>query len=163
MNNSIERLIDGINTVLRSDVIPRLTDEYAIGQAIAIIDLLNNLKLRIDWDVAPLRAQVEAQIALAHGLRALLAAADNLPSMPDADLLVRASTGRELEQQRNRIEAWIGQMLHWLAHENPHGHAEAQALIEQYMKIQLRSELNLTARQMFAEISRGSDKSAQPQ
>ena len=46
MNNSLDRLIEGVAATLRSDVIPNVTDAYARGQAIGVIDLLNNIAPR---------------------------------------------------------------------------------------------------------------------
>ena len=43
MNNSLDRLIEGITATLRAHVIPNVTDAYARGQAIGVIDLLNNI------------------------------------------------------------------------------------------------------------------------
>ena len=54
MNNSLERLIAGIMATLRADVIPNVTDAYARGQAIGVIDLLNNIAPRLEWARAPL-------------------------------------------------------------------------------------------------------------
>jgi len=54
VNNSLERLIAGIIATLRTDVIPNVTDDYARGQAIGVIDLLNNIAPRLEWARAPL-------------------------------------------------------------------------------------------------------------
>jgi uncharacterized membrane protein (UPF0136 family) len=43
VNNSLDRLIGGIIATLRAHVIPNVTDGYARGQAIGVIDLLNNI------------------------------------------------------------------------------------------------------------------------
>ena len=56
MNNSLDRLIGGIIATLRAHVIPNVTDGYARGQAIGVIDLLNNIAPRLEWARAPLAA-----------------------------------------------------------------------------------------------------------
>ena len=81
MNNSLDRLLEGIATALRIDVIPRLNDEYATGQALAIIDLINNIKLRVDWAVPPLLTRATFQRALIDELESLLA---DCPERPKA-------------------------------------------------------------------------------
>ena len=53
MNVSLERLIEGIIATLRTDVIPNVSDAYARGQAVGVIDLLNNIGPRIEWARAP--------------------------------------------------------------------------------------------------------------
>src|SRR6185436_14536898 len=49
MNNSFPRLIDGMCATLRSEVLPRLDDEFARGQVFGVINLLNTLKVRASW------------------------------------------------------------------------------------------------------------------
>jgi hypothetical protein len=61
MNNSFERLIDGMTVTLRSEVLTRLDDEFARGQVFGIINLLNNMRLRADWSVNFLQQEVNAQ------------------------------------------------------------------------------------------------------
>lgn len=60
MSNSLDRLIGGIIATLRTHVIPNVTDSYARGQAIGVIDLLNNIAPRLDWARAPLRSGCRA-------------------------------------------------------------------------------------------------------
>jgi hypothetical protein len=49
MNNSLERLTEGIIAALRTHVIPHVADAYARGQAIGVIDILNNIAPRLEW------------------------------------------------------------------------------------------------------------------
>jgi aminoglycoside phosphotransferase (APT) family kinase protein len=53
------RLIEGIIATMRSDVIPHVADSYARGQAVGVIDLLNNIAPRVEWAQAPLARLVE--------------------------------------------------------------------------------------------------------
>ncbi|MBL8582260.1 MAG: hypothetical protein JNL61_08550, partial [Rhizobiaceae bacterium] len=60
MNIALSRLVEGIIATMRSDVIPHISDPFARGQAIGVIDLLNNIAPRVEWSQAPLLAAVES-------------------------------------------------------------------------------------------------------
>lgn len=49
MQNSIERLCEGLAHALHHDVLPRLTDSYARSQVTAAIEILGNLSTRVAW------------------------------------------------------------------------------------------------------------------
>ena len=49
MQNSLERLFEGIATSLREDVAPGIEDPYARAQVSAAIELLGNLAVRVEW------------------------------------------------------------------------------------------------------------------
>ena len=78
MNISLERLLEGIIATLRTDVIPNVSDAYARGQAVGVIDLLNNIGPRIEWARAPVAA------AIAEKRELLRKVAELLPDMPSA-------------------------------------------------------------------------------
>ena len=60
MTNSLERIFDGIIDALQSRVIPKIQDESARGQAYGALDMLRNLKPRVEWAVGPLQDDVDA-------------------------------------------------------------------------------------------------------
>ena len=62
MNIPLYRLIEGIIATMRSDVIPHVSDSYARGQAVGVIDLLNNIAPRVEWAQAPLARLVQAHL-----------------------------------------------------------------------------------------------------
>ena len=143
MNNSLDRLLDGIAAALRRDVIPRLDDEYATGQALAVIDLINNLKLRVDWAVPPLLARATAQQALIAELDSLLAVCPDRPAAGQA-LNALPADGR-----------WIGAR----PFEPCQATQTAQAAISRHVRAELRRDMALTPRPLFAEIARGNNAS----
>ena len=51
---SLERVLEGIAATLRTDVIPKVTEEHARSQAVGVIDLINNLAARVEWARDPL-------------------------------------------------------------------------------------------------------------
>ena len=63
MNNSLNRLIDGIVIALEREIIPRVDDAYARGQAFAVMDLLRNMRPRLQWSREVTLAQVALQEA----------------------------------------------------------------------------------------------------
>ncbi len=72
MNNSFPRLIDGMCTTLREEVLPRLDDEFARGQVFGVINLLNTFRARADWSAGFLLAQIAAQQQALDSVAALL-------------------------------------------------------------------------------------------
>ena len=49
MQNSLDRLFEGIATSLREDVAPAVEDPYTRAQVSAAIELLGNLAVRVEW------------------------------------------------------------------------------------------------------------------
>ena len=75
MNNSFARLIDGMCATLRTEVLPRLDDEFARGQVFGLINVLNTFKTRADWSAGFLLEQIAAQQQALDAVRSLFAAA----------------------------------------------------------------------------------------
>ncbi|MDB5826742.1 MAG: hypothetical protein JWQ73_962 [Variovorax sp.] len=177
MNNSLDRLLDGICAALRRDVIPRLDDEYATGQALAVIDLINNLKPRLDWAVPPLVERARSQQALVAELDRVLGAGGSGRPRFDAALDSLPVDGRGLQALCDRLDAHVGATVRWLGAAGPvttadpmngsgppadpaqHGEAAdaARAAISRHVHAELRRDMALTPRPLFAEIARGTD------
>ncbi len=49
MQNSLDRLFEGIATSLRETVLPAVDDPYARSQVTAAIELLGNIGARVQW------------------------------------------------------------------------------------------------------------------
>jgi protein involved in temperature-dependent protein secretion len=58
MQNSLERLFEGIATSLREDVAPAVEDPYARAQVTAAVELLGNLAARVEWRADLLREEI---------------------------------------------------------------------------------------------------------
>jgi len=161
VNNSLERVLNGIAEALRRDVIPRLDDEYATGQALAVIDLINNLKPRLDWAVPPLLARAAAQQTLIKELQELLAGLPDCP-LNGEPLSPLPVDGCSLQALCDRLDGLIGATVRWIGARRPgfcHATETAQAAISRHVHAQLRRDMALTARPLFAEIARGNDAS----
>jgi hypothetical protein len=161
VNNSLDRLLNGIAEALRRDVIPRLEDEYATGQALAVIDLINTLKLRLDWAVPPLLERAVAQQTLMAELQELLGDLPDFP-MTGQPLSPLPIDGRSLQGLCDRLDGLIGATVRWIGARPPgpcQPTQKAQAAISRHVHAELRRDMALTARPLFAEIARGNDAS----
>jgi hypothetical protein len=160
MTNSLERIFDGIIEALQSSVIPAIQDESARSQALSVLDMLRNLKPRVEWALGPLQDDVVQQLTLLARLTALT---DRLapppPGAPSDTGLPSRPTAAEVEPLRDRLDQYLCDVLRW-ADENrdrlPPGRAEEiEAAIRDQQRVRLRREVKLTAPPLFGEISRG--------
>jgi hypothetical protein len=155
MNNSFARLIDGACATLRTEVLPRLEDEFARGQVFGVINLLNTLKVRADWSASFLLQQLAAQKAALDGVAALLdePASPALPvSTPIAELLAMRDEGnRRISTMLARLDAQDATLV-------PGAMAQAEALLRQAMRAEVEIELRNAPRPLFAEMSSGHER-----
>jgi hypothetical protein len=174
MNNSLDRLIGGIIATLRTHVIPNVTDGYARGQAIGVIDLLNNIAPRLEWARAPL---AEAVAERRNTLRAVHA---HLPQAPAggpewSDQALACAGSSELAAERDRLDGEIADLIAWThetletnetpgngAHGAPADIAAAMALLRQHVRDELKREMKLTKKPLFAEISKATGSGDNP-
>ncbi|MDB5577850.1 MAG: hypothetical protein JWR80_3026 [Bradyrhizobium sp.] len=150
MNNSFERLIDGMVESLRRDIIPATQGEFVRGQAFGVIFLLESLKRRASWSPAFLGEQVAALTELREALDAIVPP----PGMPRLLPIGDAS-----EAARDTGDGEVAALIDWLAH-NPC--RAASAAIDCYLTRQIRHELTTSAKPMFAEISLGREQEEAP-
>lgn len=155
MNNSLERMIEGMAATLRKEVIPHIGIEFARGQAFGVIYMLNSLALRASWSPEFVGEQIAAQLALRDALAPLLANTDapGLPQIADTALGTKA-----LEAVRDDNESRICALILWhgTAALNADKAAAIQTALRAYMDRQLKWELQTSAKPMFAEMSSGS-------
>lgn len=155
MNIPLERLIEGIVATLRTDVIPNIADGYARGQAVGVIDLLNNIRPRVEWARGPILDAVSQKNEL------LSRVGDLMPelSSPVAGEAVIAMSAAELSLERDRLDAEIGDVLARI-HETSDGtdaRRQALGLLRQHFHDELTREMKLTRKPLFAEIASGGD------
>jgi hypothetical protein len=162
VSNSLDRLIGGIIATLRTHVIPNVTDDYARGQAIGVIDLLNNIAPRLEWARAPLLEAVAERRSAIRAVRALV------PEAPGganglSDQALAAATSAELAAERDRLDGEIADLIAWTHSGAACGDvAKAIALLRQHVHDELKRDMRLTKKPLFAEISKatggGQDK-----
>ncbi len=155
MNISLERLIEGIVATLRTDVIPNVGDGYARGQAVGVIDLLNNIGPRIEWAREPIIEAVSEKTAL------LRKVADLMPELAPAATITSPLTmsAAALSAERDRLDAVIGDVLaaiHDGVGEREAGR-QALGLLKQHIHDDVAREMKLTRKPLFAEIASGTD------
>ena len=160
MTNSLERIFDGMIEALHTRVIPKIQDDSARAQAYGALDMLRNLKPRVEWAVGPLHDDVAAELALARQIAALLEGASAAPKAPTEDLETTSRlTAADLEAMRDRLDRHLCEVLHWLGtHRDalPAGRAEEiDGAIRDQQRARLKREVKLTAPPLFGEISRG--------
>ena len=149
MRPSVARLLDGIVSTLRDDVIPHVTDPYARGQAVGVIDLLNNFGARLDWDAGQLAANVNAK-------RTALAEARALTGETAQEQTPRAVTATaELLEEARMLDAEISDRLAEWMHSDAEGAGAAVERLRRHMHDELREEMKMTKRPLFAEIAKG--------
>ena len=159
MNNSFPRLIDGVCATLRSEVLARISDEYARSQVYGVINLLNTFKARADWSAGFLLQQIEAQrVGLAVAAEVFAAAAPPTPApaliVPKIPLATPIAGLLALRDQGNRALAAAGAWLD--QHSGELTPAEAERLagaLQTAMRAEVEIELAHSPRPMFAEMS----------
>ena len=162
MNNSLNRLIDGIIIALEREIIPRIDDAYARGQAFAVMDLLRNMRPRLEWSRELTLTQIGLQEAALERVDDLCRGqAERPPAYAPAAANSITLDTRQLEERRDRLEAEVCGVLKWLTeHRSALEATVAQAVedtLTNYMREAVKRELALTANPLFAEISRGAN------
>jgi len=76
LQNSLDRIFEGLAKALRDDVLPAVSDPYARAQVLAGAELVGNLATRVEWRSADLREEIGQ-------VRALLATASAPPAILD--------------------------------------------------------------------------------
>jgi hypothetical protein len=161
MNNSLERLMEGMIATLRSHVIANIQDAYARGQAIGVIDLLNNIGPRVEWAREPILQAVEARLQAIGTARALTPAAPSGAVGLSRESLTSASAG-ELAAERDRLDAEIADLLTWCCGPGASGDAAgAIAVLRAHVHDELTLEMKLTRKPLFAEIAKGAGASSE--
>jgi hypothetical protein len=103
MQNSLERIFDGLEHTLRDVIAPSITDSYLLSQVTSVADIIANLSTRVEWSssilleiterIRPILEQAAA--ASPDGLpltRALLAQPGVTAATPNEELLAARDT-----------------------------------------------------------------------
>jgi hypothetical protein len=160
MTNSLERLFDGMIDVLQTRVIPRIQDEFARGQTYGAIDILRNLKPRVEWSTGPLREDIATELALAARIADVVASAEPRPPTLAAQWRERAGgTAAELDETRDAIDQHFCAMLRWISENRdrlaPERADEVERAIRDQQRSRLKREVKMTPPPLLGEISRG--------
>jgi hypothetical protein len=154
VNIALHRLIEGIIATLRSDVIPNVTDPYARGQTVGVIDLLNNIGQRVEWSRAPLAGSVQAKQQLLREVADLVPGAVEAHSEP-----IPLSNNTDLLATRNELDAEISDALLCLwPRKQESACRKAIDLIQAHLHDEAANDMKLTRKPLFAEIASGVDQ-----
>jgi hypothetical protein len=145
MQNSLERLLDGMAAALVEVVAPGLGDDpYARGQALACAELLRNLAPRVEWrcgDLAEVVRRARALLAQADAVAPpgedALRPARALLAQPDPDPADNAA----LVEARRRHLAALAAVQGWLARGGGGEAAALRAEVRAFAAWHLRTEL----------------------
>jgi hypothetical protein len=160
MNNSLERLIGGVIASLRASVIPNVTDAYARGQAIGVIDVLNNIMPRIEWARSPI---IEAVIERRRGLDEARALVPEAPASAETARAINldCASSAELAAERDRLDGEIADLLVWAHRPGACGDVTgATAVLRRCVHDAIEREMKTTRKPLFAEIARGAGGAA---
>lgn len=159
MKISLERLIEGTIATLRADVIPNIPDAYARGQAVGVIDLLNNIVPKIEWTREPLIDAVAEKTALLSEVSGLLPEVSALVRSGEAQIISTA----ELSAERDRLDAAICEVLALVGPQKSNGNSgtrqQVLGLLKRHIHDELVQQMKLTRKPLFAEIASGGDGS----
>lgn len=155
MNIALSRLIEGIITTLRTDVIPNVTDAYARGQAVGVIDVLNNIAPRIEWASGPVIQAIAEKQALLAELGTFI---PHLVVNPDV-VIDKAMSTDQLSAECARLDAAICDVLLRLADagaglDDATRH-KALTAIKANLHDELTRQMKSTRKPLFAEIATG--------
>ncbi len=147
MQNSLDRIFDGLCSTLRERVLPEVSDPWVRIQVEAAVGLLAHLAVRVEWRCADLAEEVAATRALlaeatARGgtapelLRARDALATPAPGASDNARLVAARS--------DLLEALAG-VQEWAAREGDPAAASLREPLRRLLADRLEAELALLA------------------
>ncbi|MDB5871675.1 MAG: hypothetical protein JWQ07_1117 [Ramlibacter sp.] len=154
MNNSFDRLIDGMCATLRAEVLTRLDDDFARGQVYGVINLLNTFKVRADWSGEFLLEQLAIQRAALMEASELLkdhVARTELPTIAQVPAFTPIS---KLLAQRDEGNQAISDLLARL----PEGAvSRIEPVLLRAMRAEVEIELKNSPRPLFAQMSSGKE------
>ncbi len=157
MSIALKRLFEGIVSTLRTDIIPHVGDSYARGQAVGIIDLINNVATRIEWARAPLIESVREK------RRLLTAVARTLGGTPDEAITAPELMGSaELAEERTRLDAAICAAMQAAHARADEAGRDALGLLIRHAHDEASLEMKLTRKPLFAEIASGKNEQRPP-
>jgi len=153
-----EKLIDGAMRTLRERVLPDLGSPFARGQLFAVVDVLNNLRDRIETRCALLEADaVAASQALSAVAAALHAAGDaaGAASLEAALAAAGADTAGSPEERAAALRGLVREALAACPGHSPAARAAAEGALRGYLVSQAIRDVAPLKPSLLAEISRG--------
>jgi hypothetical protein len=146
-----ERLIDGCLHTLREEVLPELSSRAVRGRLWAVLDVLNNLRDRIEPKRAPAEAESNSAEQALRGLAAAFRDAGRAQEAGDLERALADAPAAPVERA-----AALRVLLAGAITARPEGLAGAeQAALRAHLAPQALRDLALLKPSLLAEISKG--------
>jgi hypothetical protein len=113
VQNSLDRLFDGIAASLRENVAPAVDDPFAKAQVAATIELLANLAVRVEWRADLLREEIERIRAVLETAPARPAVLDERIPLDSAGLLTSRAAHLDALAHAEPDEDELRELLTW--------------------------------------------------
>ena len=153
MNNSLDRVFEDLISLLIDQVLPRLDEDAVRSQVFAAVFMIETLRLRTDWASEPLLAQIRAQDELFARLRDLDPALLVLPAGPRVP--EPCLGGQDLLALRDAGDTVIARLLAVGTGADAGLAGRMEALLADYVRLELALERPHLAKPMFAQMSSG--------
>jgi hypothetical protein len=148
MQNSLERIFEGLEDTLRSVVAPTITDPYVLSQVTSVAEIVANLSTRVEWSSAQLQE-------ISDRVRPILerAAAGSATGLPlTRELLARSAPGpvspnEALLDARDRHLYALQEVQRSLEHA---GDEELERMVREFLSWQVERETTLLRTGMFS-------------
>ena len=150
----VEKLVDGCMHTLREDVLPAVESRFARGQLWAVLDVLQNLRDRVEERGELHTAEADsAAAALTHFAEALATAGHG--DLAERTAAALAAAPREPAAARSAaLRATLVRAVEIL-HELPGEHAAAHAALAAHLGPQALRDLAVLKPSLLNEISKG--------
>jgi hypothetical protein len=148
MQNSLERIFEGLENTLRTVVAPTITDSYVLTQITSVAEIIGNLSTRVEWSCAQLlevSVRVRPILTLAAGngpaalplTREILAGPEPAAAWPNAELL----------RARDQHLLALREVQHSL---EDHPDSSVEDAIREFLRWQVAHEATLLRTGMFS-------------
>jgi hypothetical protein len=148
---SVEALLDGVVQTLTERVLPSVSSRFARGQLYAAVDVLRNLRDRVEVKAALLEAEAASA---ASALGAALDAAGDTPQVAPLRALLAAAPA-SLPERVVALRAALGTTLAALHDLPPDVAAAARRPLHEHLAAQAMRDLAILKPSLLGEISRG--------
>lgn len=148
MQNSLDRIFDGLENTLRNIVAPTITDSYILTQITSVAEIIGNLSTRVEWSCAQL-------LEISLRIRPILeqAAASTPDTLPLTDALLArpvptaASSNESLLAARDQHLLALREVQRSL---ESHANEDVEHAIREFLGWQVANESTLLRTGMFS-------------
>lgn len=156
MSFDLDRLFEGVVATLRTQVIPHVSDAYARGQAVGVIDLINNIVGRVEWA----RESLIEAVGEKRRLLSVVAAAmgETAPMGEPFEALGSAA----LMVERTRLDGEICEAMRRAHARSDAAAREALGLLIRHAHDEATAAMKWTRKPQFGEMASGKDHASRP-